>query len=159
MNLNKTKTGLLLLMFGMGCVHAQEAVPATGGDASGSNGSVSQSIGQVVYTAGTGTNGSINQGVQQPYSISSASITEASKDILLSAFPNPATDVLTLSFEDTDISGYSYAMYNHQGQLIQREEITSNQTVIPMQGLTAATYILNVTSVNEVVKTFTIIKH
>ena len=38
-------------------LHAQESVPATGGDGSGSGGSTSYTIGQVVYTTNTGGNG------------------------------------------------------------------------------------------------------
>jgi hypothetical protein len=41
--------------------------PQAGGEATGSGGSVSYSVGQVVYTTNTGINGSVAQGVQQPY--------------------------------------------------------------------------------------------
>lgn len=159
MNLNKTKTGLVFLMFSMGYIHAQEAVPATGGDASASNGTMSYSIGQVVYTAGSGSTGSMNQGVQQPYDISTNSITEESDDMSLSVFPNPTKDVLTLNIEKTDFSGYSYELYNNQGKLIKMEDIQTNHVDIPMQTLNAATYILKVKSTDEVVKSFRVIKH
>lgn len=161
MDLNKTKTGLLLLIFSMGYVHAQEAIPAAGGDASGSNGTLSYSVGQVVYTTGSGSTGSMNQGVQQPYDISTNSIVEESDDMTLSVFPNPTEDVLTLSVENTDFSEYNYELYNNQGQLIQLKSIDANQVNIPMQDLNAATYILilKIKSTDEVVKSFRIIKH
>ena len=38
-----------------GMVHAQESVVSSGGDASGSGGSVAYSLGQVVYTANDST--------------------------------------------------------------------------------------------------------
>lgn len=159
MNLNKTQTGLLLLLLSVGSVRAQEAVPATGGSASGSNGNMSYSVGQVVYTAGSGTNGSVIQGVQQPYSISSAGIGEELENIRLTVFPNPATDVLNLSLEETEITGYSYALYNQQGQLVRSSTISEAQTTIPVQDLKAANYVLNVTQGEEVVKSFKLIKH
>ena len=49
---------------------AQESINATGGDASGSAGSASYSVGQVAYQTLAGTNGSIAEGVQQAYKIS-----------------------------------------------------------------------------------------
>ncbi|MEX2485404.1 MAG: T9SS type A sorting domain-containing protein [Brumimicrobium sp.] len=142
----------------MGSIHAQEAIPATGGDASGSNGTLSYSIGQVVYTAGSSSTGSINQGVQQPYDISTNSIEEESDDISLSIFPNPTKDVLKLTFDKTDISEYKYELYNSQGKLIKQEDINANQVNIPMQNLDAATYFLKVKSSSQIVKSFRVVK-
>jgi hypothetical protein len=71
---NRLAKGFLILLstltFSLSTIHAQEAIPAGGGNASGSGGSASYSVGQVVYTTNTGTNGSAAQGVQQPYEIS-----------------------------------------------------------------------------------------
>lgn len=47
---------LLLVAFQ---TQAQEAVATAGGDASGTNGNVSYTVGQVVYTTNTGTTGSV----------------------------------------------------------------------------------------------------
>ena len=55
---------------GFNQVYAQQATTASGGDASGSGGSVAHSVGQTVYTTNTGSNGSVAQGVEQPYEIS-----------------------------------------------------------------------------------------
>jgi hypothetical protein len=55
---NKQLKLYALLLLGLGSIelHAQEGVNATGGNASG-EGSVSYSIGQVVYTTGIGDRG------------------------------------------------------------------------------------------------------
>ena len=53
---------------------AQENTVASGGKATGSGGTVSYSVGQVVYTTNAGTNGSLSQGVQQPYVVSTLSL-------------------------------------------------------------------------------------
>jgi hypothetical protein len=44
-------------------IRAQNAIPASGGNATGSGGSVSYTFGQVVYTTKSGTGGSVAQGV------------------------------------------------------------------------------------------------
>ena len=93
-----------LLVFGLGLtgLQAQESINATGGIASGSGGSMSYSVGQIVYTTNTGTNGSVAQGVQQPYEISAVIGIEEFNGINLyvSVYPNPTSDYLTLSIGD-----------------------------------------------------------
>ena len=89
---------VLFLGLGLTGLQAQEAIPASGGEASGTGGTTSYSIGQVVYTINTGTNGSVAEGLQQPYEISMVTGIEQAKEInlLFSAYPNPATDLLIL---------------------------------------------------------------
>ncbi len=66
--IQKSKTiTIFLLGLGLSELHAQEATLASGGNATGSGGSVSYSVGQVVYTTNIGTTGSVAQGVQQAY--------------------------------------------------------------------------------------------
>jgi zinc transporter ZupT len=61
---------LLLIAFGTMILQAQETIPATGGNVVGSGGSVSHTVGQLLYNTVSGTNGTVAQGVQQPYEIS-----------------------------------------------------------------------------------------
>ena len=49
----KTITSIAFLLLGLGGLHAQEALPATGGEATGAGGSSSYTVGQVVYTTDT----------------------------------------------------------------------------------------------------------
>ncbi len=114
-------SAIILLGLGLTGLQAQESVNATGGDASGSGGSVSYSVGQVVYTTNTGTNGSVTQGVQQPYEISVVTAIEEAKGINLTvtAYPNPATDYLTLRIDEFEISNLSFQLYDMSGKLLQ----------------------------------------
>ena len=104
----------IILLFGLGLtgLQAQESVNTTGGNASGNGGSVSYSVGQVVYQCHNGTNSSVSEGVQQPYEISVFTGLEEAKSIALqcSAYPNPTTDYLTLSVADFDTSKLSYQL-------------------------------------------------
>ena len=47
---------MLLLSLGFTGLNAQEAIPATGGEASGSGGTVSYTVGQVAYITNTTNN-------------------------------------------------------------------------------------------------------
>ena len=153
-------SAVFLLVLGLTGLQAQTSVDATGGNATGSGGSASYSVGQVVYQTHTGTTGSVAQGVQQPYEISVVTGIEEAKGINLSvsAYPNPTSDYLTLSIEKFDISNLSYQLYDINGKLLQNEKITGKQTSIVMSNLVPANYFVKVIQGNEVIKTFKIIK-
>ncbi len=154
----------LLFTLAFTSLQAQESINATGGDASGSGGTASYSIGQVVYTTNTETNGAVAQGVQQPYEISDViGITEAQGiKLSVSAYPNPTDDNLKLSIDATTmltILSMSYKLYDLNGKLLQNEQITNNQTNIVMRNLVSATYFVKVFQDNNEVKTFKVIKN
>lgn len=154
-------SAVLLLGLGLTGLQAQESINATGGDASGGGGSVSYSVGQVVYTTNTGTSGSVSEGVQQPYEILVVTAIEEAKGINLSvsAYPNPTTDYLTLRIDEFEISNLSFQLFDMNGKLLQNEKITGNQTSIVMSNLVPATYFVKVVQGNKEVKTFKIIKN
>ena len=154
----KTITSIAFLLLELGGLHAQEAVTTTGGEATGTGGTASYTVGQVVYSTNIGTNGSMAQGVQQPYEISTTvGINETSINLALSVYPNPTTNYLTLKVEDN--SNLSYQLYDLQGKLIENRNIVDNSTIVKMEGLPKATYFLKVTKNNKSVKTFKIIKN
>ena len=81
--------------------YAQNAFTSTGGNLSGSGGSVSYSAGQVFNGGQNGSTGSVSTGVQQPYEITVVTDIKNSGGINLgmSAYPNPAIDNLQLDIE------------------------------------------------------------
>jgi len=178
--------GMIMLLFTFtlipSIIQAQETIPATGGNASGSGGSVSYTIGQVLCTINTGTNGSVAQGVQQPFEISVVTAIEEAKGISLnynySVYPNPAFDYLILKIEGDvkpqcivslyDINGKVQtqciaSLYDMNGKLITTQKITGNETTIVVSNLAPAAYFLKViqtqgTASQKEIKTFKIIK-
>lgn len=151
---------IFLFVFGFSGLKAQVAVPAAGSNASGSGGTVSYSIGQVVYQTYAGTNASIAEGVQQAYEISVVTAIKnvSSISLLITAFPNPTTEYLTLSISEFKLSGLSFQLYDVNGKLLKNENISDSKTRIVMSNLLPATYILNVTRNGGGIKTFKIIK-
>jgi hypothetical protein len=152
---------LFLLGLGLTRLQAQEAIPTTGGDASGSGGSVAYSIGQIVYTTNIGTTGSVAQGVQQPFEISIITgINEARViNLMVTVYPNPTSDYLTLEVKDFGLANLNFQLYDIQGKLLQSQKITDNRTNIVMNNLTPATYFVKVNEVKKEIKTFKIIKN
>jgi hypothetical protein len=155
---------IILLGIGLRGLHAQEAMSVTGGNASGSGGSVSYSVGQVFYTANTGSNGSIAQGVQQPYEISVISGIEEFKGITMkcTAYPNPTTDCLTLKVDAAtafSVQPLSFQLYDINGKLLENKIIEADETTINMVNYASAAYFLKVIQNNKEIKTFKIIKN
>ena len=151
---------LLTFTFLLSTVSAQESVNTTGGNAAGSGGSVSYSVGQAAYQTHTGTNGSVAEGVQQPYEISVVTGIDEAKaiNLLVSAYPNPTADYLTLSISEFNISGLSYQLYDMNGRLLQDEKVTGPTTNIAMLNFVSATYFMKVRQGQKEIKTFKIIK-
>ena len=158
----KTKTFYLSLIaiFTLSIsAQAQTSVNATGGNASGSGGSVSYSIGQVVYTSNTGSEGSVDQGVQHPYEIFTIGINETTLDISLVAYPNPTTENLILQINDYNNEKLLYQLFDMQGKELSKEQIVAQQTLIDMSSLPTATYFINVVNQeNRKVQSFKIVK-
>jgi hypothetical protein len=158
----KHKKGGTLLLLGLAFAtsYSQSATLPVGGEAYGSNGEISYSVGQTVYTSQIGTNGSVSQGVQQAFEISEVlGLEEATGiNLLLSVYPNPATDNLTLQVEHYSLDQLSYSFYDLNGRLLAENKIVSNQTTITVSGFPSSTYILKVESKNREIKNFKIIK-
>lgn len=154
---------ILLLATGLlwaGLAQAQESANASGGDATGSGGTVAYSIGQVVYTTNTGSSGSVAQGAQHAYEIFTIGIEETTLNISLITFPNPTSDNLTLQISDYNNEKLSYQLYDIQGKMLDNGQVTAQHTLINTSTLSPTIYFINVVNQeNKKVQSFKIIKN
>lgn len=154
---------IFILSFGfqiLGFAVAQQSIHASGGDANGTGGSASFSIGQVAYTASSSGTGSVSQGVQHAYAVNPLGLNKTEGKIVFSVFPNPAQDVLSLQLNDDQVDGYTFEFVNALGQLLKRGQIAAQNTIIPMTHLPAASYYVYLLNSNkETVQSFQIIKN
>ena len=167
---------ILMLVIGIAELKAQEAIPASGGNSSGTGGSVTYTIGQTVYTANLASSGSMSQGVQQPFEIYVVTGIADRQEFSLrcSVYPNPANDFLILSVTGGLPSTYLASLFDSSGKMLTNTTVSSSETKIDLHGLAQSTYFLriyetgqlsrskqmdNQTSVNLLIKTFKIIKN
>jgi hypothetical protein len=151
---------LAIVLLRAGFTQAQESVNASGGEATGSGGTAAYSIGQVVYTANTGSSGSVAQGVQHAYEIFPVGIKETKLNITLSVFPNPTAEHLILQVSDYNNEKLAYQLYDMHGKLLYNGQVTTQQSQINTAGLPSATYFIHVINQeNQKVQTFKIIKN
>ena len=157
-----SKFWILLALSGLflSNINAQESIAASGGNATGSGGTVSYTIGQTDYITGTSTSGTVIQGVQQPYEIEVVSGFDESDGISLDivVFPNPASDHLKLIIVDSSLDNLRYQLFDNNGILIQAEEIRDMETIIQTGNLLPASYYLKVCDLDKEIITFKIIK-
>jgi hypothetical protein len=142
-----------------GMSQAQVSVNASGRDATGSGGSVSYSIGQVLSSTHADMIGTVGQGVQQPYEIFAVGVMETVGTLSLRVLPNPTTDQITLQINDYKNQKLSYQLFDIQGKLLISEFNAGNQTQIDMSKLPSATYFIHVNQENKKVNSFKIIKN
>ena len=148
------------LVFAVKTSTAQQAAVAVGGNASGSGGYVSYSVGQIDFTTNTGPNGYVNQGVQQTYEIKVVlGIEEEQINLDVQVYPNPTTSNLTLNVGQHELTNLEFQVLDMLGKIIENKKITSTIETIEMDNLPDATYFLTVIYNEQSIKTFKIIKN
>lgn len=121
----------ILLLLGTQRLQAQSEVPATGGDATGAGGYSSYTIGQVNYTAETGSTGSVNQGIQQAYEIYTITgVEDHAVQVEMSVFPNPTTHFLNLRISHSEQKNLNYQLYDLKGKVLEKGHAATGNTQI-----------------------------
>ena len=144
----------VLLSFG------QAVIASAGGNATGSTGNISFSVGQIVYTTNSGSAGTVAQGVQQPFEIQTVlGVNNFNINLQMMVYPNPATNALSLQIKDYNLNEMKYELVDLNGRLIANNKIATETTTLQLNNFPAAIYILKVLENNQVIKTFKIIKN
>lgn len=100
-------------------LHAQEGFSASRGQALGTAGSSSYTVGQTVYYTYTGSTGSVAQGIQQTYDITALLGAEISAIKLeLVAYPNPIQETLTLKINNYKNEKANLSALRYAGQIM-----------------------------------------
>ena len=136
--------------------NAQQSLNVAGGDATGSNGKISYSIGQIDYVSATGSNGSVSQGVQQPFEIfalSTDEIPEISVEFII--YPNPTTDLLFIKNKNFE---FSYQMFDDLGRLLLQNNQLTSDAQLDLSFLSTGNYFLKIETIEKKSKTYKIIK-
>jgi hypothetical protein len=149
----------LIFLISLQLSYAQEIVPSTGGNATGTGGTSSFTVGQVFYTSNASSTGSVSQGVQQAFEIQTLS-NPGLLTVQLTAvtYPNPTTDYVVLKITDTALENLQYTLFDVNGKTIVSKKITTSITEITMKNYSIGMYLLKLTKKNQPLKTFKIIK-
>ncbi|NBC56738.1 MAG: T9SS type A sorting domain-containing protein [Bacteroidetes bacterium] len=153
------KTLLISYILGLATIgYSQTAVVSSGNNITSSSGSLSFSLGQVVYKTNNNTEGSIHQGVQQAYEIFTLKVEDHRLKPSMTVYPNPTEDIVNLRIDDLNSDKLSYMLFDLQGRLIKQGKLTENFTPINIQDLPSASYIMKISKNQKAFKSFKIIK-
>lgn len=154
------KIALLLTVFALSNVNAQNATTGSGGNGSGIGGSVSYSVGQTSQGVHSSTSGTSAEGVQQPYEITLTNgIVRADVNTMeMTIGPNPSTDEVRLIIKDLKPGELFVEVNDAKGNNVIFGKLMSNETVFQFAKFSAGNYTMNVNRKGKVLKTFKIIK-
>ncbi len=155
------KTLLLLLLFTLPLLLlARQGFLSSGGDASDTGGSLSFSAGEAFHQVDAYGDGSLSEGMQEPHEIIIVSISGEAEDIdlLLLAYPNPVRNMLILNAENAQRDDLHYQLLDFSGRILKRAAIQDAETFISMRAFDPGLYLLNISSTNQTLKTFNILK-
>jgi Secretion system C-terminal sorting domain len=152
---------IVIFLFNLWGIQAQEAILSTDGNATGSGGTSSYSVGLIFYTTIIGSNGSMAQGLQQPFEISGVLGVDDLSGINLNllAYPNPTTDFLYLTVTQVDYKNLSYQLFDINGRLLAHKKLENNSSKITMKQFPSAMYFLKIFDNQKLVRLFKIIKN
>lgn len=161
----KLYQSVVAILFFMLCevpvIRAQHAIVISGGQATGTGGNASYSIGQVNYMYIKNTDGSVSQGVQHAFEIFAVEVDTGSGTgfhILVTAYPNPASQFLNLRIDEGKIEDLSYRIVDESGREIAQHKIVDKETTVSLADLHNSLYFVKVYKSIFVMKTFKIVK-
>ena len=151
---------LLVSIFSFSYVQAQKNTVASGGEGSGSGGTVSYSVGQIDYIVQGSSGGNVNQGLQQPYELYTVGVAYVNEKINteLMVYPNPTTSDVILEMEQEHMENLNYFLFDAKGELLLSGKTIDTHTALPTSTFSSATYFLKVSNGTSVIKVFKIIK-
>jgi hypothetical protein len=149
-----------LLVLALTKMQAQKSVVTAGGNASGSNGKMSFTIGQMDFIKATGSGGSSTEGMQQPIELVTLTGEEFTQiNLQIMVYPNPSSAFINLKIDNYDFKNLQYALHTISGKSIRNEQIENSNTKIDIENLPKTIYLLDITEKNKIIKTFKIIKN
>ena len=156
-----TGVWMILIILSANSASAQSGANSAGIEATGSNGKVSASVGQVF--TGTNTSGSLYavEGVQQPYEISVITSNEELHEMAeqIEVFPNPFIDAVNIKIANNHGTNKRYLLMDMNGKLLKQGNIETDETLIDAAFLIKGTYLLSIMNEKALAKSFKIIKN
>jgi hypothetical protein len=123
-------------------VCAQEAIPVSAGEATGSDGTASYTVGQVFYSTYISTTGAVSQGVQQAFDFQTLSNPEPTTVNLTAVrYLNLPKDSIILRIKDTAIHPVPCALFDVNAKAIVSNVIVLSSDHVQMKLLYTSAYV------------------
>jgi len=150
---------LMIIISCCGTIGAQQTLLTSGGNASGTGGSASYSVGQIAYTYAEGSAGSLSAGVQQTYEIIEVTGIAETDEMLISVFPSQVTSFLSLVTETDNFKVLKFRLFDLNGKMIRSGKIKDRLTKIYVGDLVRSTYLIEIYDGNIKSRSYKFIKN
>lgn len=150
---------LMFLIKSFNPIWAQESINFTGGNISNTTGSVSFSIGEVVFNSFSNTDFNITHGVQHSIEVFLVETAEISSPFSAQVFPNPSSEQIQIKLPSNLTGTYSFKLIDLNGKELLNHLVKESFAVIDISTFESATYYLLISSEDSVIQTFKVIKN
>ncbi len=155
---------LLLAMLILACIFVKgqttllQLVSTSGESFKNTNYQLDWSIGEILTETHASPQNSLTQGFHQGKYIITAFDQINDLRFEISAYPNPATDFVTLTINSDKVERSQFKLSDINGKELQTGRLTGNRQQIDLSGIAAGSYFIKVIFNNASIKTFKIIK-
>jgi len=150
---------LLAFFFALSTVSAQQVVASGGNHHEACEISISWTLGETVIETFTTEENTLTQGFHQPQ-LTVVAVDEIVKlGYMITAFPNPVQNYVTLSVEAENYENLTFRLYDFNGRLIEQNPIQGNLTNVSFEALNPAVYFITILEENKKITTLKIIKN
>jgi hypothetical protein len=132
------KHTLIFCLISVQYAFCQQSIVSNGGEANGSGGTASYSVGQVFDMSISNNNYSIQEGVQQTYKVNTDGLLEMSTD-LFSIYPIPTSEFITIELKSKHFE-FEYYVISTAGSLVDKGIISSQNSTINLADLKTGEY-------------------
>jgi len=149
---------IYMLGFSDMAVNGQQVVASAGNYYQNYSGSLAFTIGEPIVATYSQTETVLTQGIHQPVLLNTILMELAGLGSLISAFPNPTVNMVTLKLPNLKFLSFRFILMDINGQVLQQKKIVDVETEIPFDKLSSGTYFINVYVGAKQVKILKIIK-
>ena len=138
---NKLMAFAALFYLSSSSLFCQEVVATSGDFFSGSTGSLSWTLGEVMTESYVGSTAHLLQGEQQPSKQDVPGAIDVLAEIDMNLYPNPTLDVVTFvsTLEQAEIT-----VHDSRGAIIRRISTSETETSIDLEGVERGVYFMNI---------------
>ncbi|MBK6949589.1 MAG: T9SS type A sorting domain-containing protein [Haliscomenobacter sp.] len=157
--MNRIAFFLILFFCGPLCL-SQTNIIGGGGNGSGTGGTMSFSVGQLLVGAVYGPTGSVDYGAESPFEIFVITpVVERQLSAQIRAFPNPFSGELNLEVRSLENKPMEYYLVDSAGRVVHRGKLQAVNTPFDFNGLAPGIYFLRIQTREQLLKTIKIIKN
>ena len=135
-----------------------ELVSSSGDSFNNTSYQLDWSIGECITGTQSAGDYVITQGLHQGNYVVT-SVEDLRLDILMSVYPNPTTDFISLKAESSKVEGMQYTITDFSGKVLQTAHFVGDIEQLNFTNYAVGTYFISVMENNQLIKSFKIIKN